>query len=153
MTEAKLEALLAERIEALNLAGVKIMCTFGVADEGTGANVEEPGDEAFIDIIPENRSQETWEMPVYDFPLTVRLESRIECDKTGAAHFARADALASLLGLYCGRSGAANARGDFSIAGEFTPHFVSLGGGDNETDRDGGFRRWSQTITLRGTTN
>ena len=129
MTEAKLEALLAERIEALNLAGVKIMCTFGVADEGTGANVED------------------------DFPLTVRLESRIECDKTGAAHFARADALASLLGLYCGRSGAANARGDFSIAGEFTPHFVSLGGGDNETDRDGGFRRWSQTITLRGTTN
>ena len=76
-----------------------------------------------------------------------------ECDKTGAAHFARADALASLFGLYCGRSGAANAREDFSIAGEFTPHFVSLGGGDNETDRDGGFRRWSQTITLRGTTN
>ena len=153
MTEAKLEALLAARIASLNLAGVKIMRTFGVADEGTGANIEEPGDGAFIDIIPENRSQETWETPIYDFPLTVRLESRIECDKTGAAHFARADALASLLGRYCGRGGSANAHEDFTIPGEFTPHFVSLGGGDNETDRDGGFRTWSQTITLRGTTN
>lgn len=150
MTEAKLEALLAARIEALHLEGVKILRTFAVADEGTGVNVEEPDDAATIEIIPENRSQETWELPIYDFPFTVRLTSRTECDKTGAAHFDRADALSALFGQYCGRSGAANARADFTISGEFTPHFVSLGGGENETDRDGGFRTWSQTVTLRG---
>lgn len=150
MTEAKIEAALAAKVAALNLAGVKVFRTFMEAAPDDEAVKEMPEDAAFIDIVPENRSQETWEIPQYDFPINVTLRSRIECDPTGAAHFARVDALAGLLAAYCGRNGAENARADFAIPNEFTPHLVSLGGGDNEIDRDEGFRSWSQSITIRG---
>lgn len=150
MTEAKLEALLAAKVAALNLAGVKVFRTFMEATPDDDAVVELPEDAAFVDIVPENRSQETWEIPQYDFPINLRLRSRIEGDLTGAAHFARVDALNGLLTSYCGRNGAANARADFEIQNEFRPHLVSLGGGENEIDRDEGFRSWSQSITIRG---
>ncbi len=150
MTEAKVEAALAAKIAALNLAGVKVFRTFMEVAPDADAAKELPEDAAFIDIVPENRSQEAWEIPQYDFPLNLRLRSRIECDPTGAVHFARVDALSGLLSSYCGRNGAANARADFEIPNEFRPHLVSLGGGENETDRDEGFRSWSQSITIRG---
>ena len=150
MTEAKLETLLAAKIASLNLDGVKVFRTFMVANLGDAAVMEMPDDKAFIDIVPENRSQEAWEIPQYDFTLNIRLRSRVECDPTGLEHFTRVDALSGLLASYCGRSGAANARTDFSIENEFSPHLVSLGGGENEVDRDEGFRLWSQSITIRG---
>ena len=154
MTEAKIEAALAAKIEAAfasaNITGVKVFRTFMEAAPNDAAVMEMPEDVAFVDLVPENRSQETWEIPQYDFPVNVRLRSRIECDPTGAAHFARVDVLAGLLAGYCGRNGAANARADFAISNEFNPHLVSLGGGENEVDRDEGFRSWSQSITIRG---
>lgn len=148
MIEERLEAALAAKIQSLNLDGVKVFRFWGVAD-GDDAT-ELPDDGAFIDIMAENRAQETWEMPQFDFPISILLRSRIDLDATGEKHLARVSALVALLMSYCGRSGSANLRADFSVGDEFIPALVSLGGGNNVIDRDDGIRSWSQSITIRG---
>ena len=147
MIEERIEAALAEKVKALNLSGVKVFHYWDVA--GGDAATELPEDEAYVDIMAENRAQETWEIPQFDFPVSILLRSRIDCDATGEKHLARVSALVALLMSYCGRSGSANARADFSTQ-EFTPVLVSLGGGQNVMDRDDGIRSWSQSITIRG---
>jgi hypothetical protein len=152
MTEAKLEAALAEKIRALSLAGVAVHGFFETAPAGDVAGMESFEDSATIEVVAQNREMTAWELPQYDFPINIQLVSRVETDKGAAGHVARCGALAGLLAAYCARGGSTNLRTDFSIEGEFTPAMANVSGGANEYDDEAGTRTWSQTFTIRGYT-
>lgn len=144
MTEKKLEAALAAKVAALNIAGLFV-------DLSLGTPVEETADTlATLSIVTDNRSQMAWEIPQHDISFTLTLDTRIELDEDRSRHLAIVDALTTLLAGWCGRAGAETLETDFTIQGEFTPAYCQLGGGQNITDRDNGLYTWSQTMTIRG---
>ena len=152
MTEAKLEALIAAKVDALNLAGVAVKPFFAVAPAGGLANAVTEESDAVLDITPSNRENATWELPQFDFTFALSLRSRFETDADCSAHVARVSALTGLFAAYCGRGASAALRSDFTIESEFTPVMAQLSGGSNEVDEDRGYRIWNQTFMIRGIT-
>lgn len=149
MIEAKIEALLAQKLSELSeLQDVQLICSWGVATPGKIKGLEEGGYSGVLTLKVKPREYAMYTAKEASFEVSLTLNIRAEGDATGVEYLRKCEAVASAIQPF--QSDYSAVKSALSIAEEFSPTGFRLDGGDCGYDDEDGVFTYQQNFTIQG---